>query len=694
MNTMNGKVQVISNVCNLIITIAAIVWRGRIGEYIFIFGLAVLVLLGELIVIWKYGWLTRGFCLLGLLVVGTLLLFDIWNPYEGNFPMVKRGTLNIHVEELMIRDKGESSTHELTKEISGNLKVEDLKLDYQDYDAAIKKYDVEDNVIVLDNVPKGKCDLEIVLKDYTSISAHLTLREADLTKRNAWNETYVVEREGEYRDFQIRLLDQSGNILADERCTVGYSEDSEEWMEYMATDSEGVIPGVFHAAPDTNFEVKLEKDGQEYVSAVDLNAAGNDIIDVSFQDVTGNVTLEEQEKQQAEEKLKKQAEEARLEEEKNNPRLYFQNSELINTDFTSGGTVLTSFSGALNDDEREQNYSLDIASPIPIWIEFCHDNLTDDIEAWQVSLFDAGDNLCCQFNSKMNIEKTLSPMTGLKAGNYTIRIKDYGRFVDNPYAVNVLTTDERRFEEEENGEALTATKFEQLKSDQTQTVCGALSYDSDKDYYAFDVKNPGVLCCDFEHENFTDEGVGWVISVLDKDFSLIAKMESKENTIRTVSPNIGMPKGSYYLAVERGWSGWNEGTYALNLLWKKSSYWNKEKDDEIRKATAIMKEYVYSASIETDDDVDYFKYEAEESEDVTLTFSHENLTEDRTGWEIELLDANSEKLILDEDHDTMYSKWNEPSKTSEGINLSAGTYYVKVKRGWDHTDEAYHIQLK
>ena len=122
--------------------------------------------------------------------------------------------------------------------------------------------------------------------------------------------------------------------------------------------------------------------------------------------------------------------------------------------------------------------------------------------------------------------------------------------------------------------------------------------------------------------------------------------------------------------------------------------WNKEKDDEIRKATPLLKEFRYSGSLETDDDVDYFEYESGASENITLDFQHDNLTEDRTGWEIELLDENSETINLKDDS-KLYSKWDKPVVESDGVKLEKGmTYYIRVSHGGSYTNETYHIRLR
>ena len=92
--------------------------------------------------------------------------------------------------------------------------------------------------------------------------------------------------------------------------------------------------------------------------------------------------------------------------------------------------------------------------------------------------------------------------------------------------------------------------------------------------------------------------------------------------------------------------------------------------------------------------VDGFRIPEQHVKVITLDFQHDNLTEDRTGWEIELLDENSETINLKDDS-KLYSKWDKPVVESDGVKLEKGmTYYIRVSHGGSYTNETYHIRLR
>ena len=165
-------------------------------------------------------------------------------------------------------------------------------------------------------------------------------------------------------------------------------------------------------------------------------------------------------------------------------------------------------------------------------------------------------------------------------------------------------------------------------------------------------------------------------------------MYSNWQNLCTVSPNIGLPAGKYYIQVEAS-SYYNDGLYALSMVWHKSDYWEMEFNDYVANATDIIPEYTQYGSLLYYDDVDYYKLTCQKSGTYKLSFEHDNFTEDSYAWKILALDENSNSLW----EENLYSRLND-IEVSQILDLNEGNiYYFCIESYNNYSNNDYEIKL-
>ena len=207
-----------------------------------------------------------------------------------------------------------------------------------------------------------------------------------------------------------------------------------------------------------------------------------------------------------------------------------------------------------------------------------------------------------------------------------------------------------------------------------------------KNYYKVVLPSDGYIRLDFEHDNLTESYPGWRIKLFDEESKQIESFSSKWNDPLVSSANIGLPGGTYYVLVEAS-TYHHKADYLLTVNFNSNSYWEKELNDTILKATAIDFNRPYSGSVNHNGDRDYYRFTLPSDGYIRLDLEHANLTENNPGWRIKLFDEESKQI------ESFSSKWNDPLVSSANIGLPGGTYYVLVEASTYHHRADYQLTV-
>ena len=204
------------------------------------------------------------------------------------------------------------------------------------------------------------------------------------------------------------------------------------------------------------------------------------------------------------------------------------------------------------------------------------------------------------------------------------------------------------------------------------TVNDCLNKDQNKKSYNLTIEQPSMIWISFSHPNLTEDKEGWRI-LLRQDDKEIYSLLSKWNTPLSESTAVGLSAGNYTLTVEP--SNLNDATYDLKVLAEKNITSENEINNSVSQAKVIN---ILSGEVATmygslsRSDVDYYALDIPYDGVLAYNFKHTNQTDDRIGWNIRLLNYESEEIVK------IDSNWQTTNSTSPNIGLSAGRYYLEV----------------
>lgn len=594
-------------------------------------------------------------------------------------------TLEINLKQQYLKYSDSQGNKQLKGEITETLEIESIRFESYTYDAILDNYKLEGNKLFFYDIPAGDCSIDVKFENYDAISDKVKLYKKDLSDKK-WTRELVLQPEGDYKNFNIKIVDKEYRPLTNKQCNIAVSGLTEQ-IENIVTGNNGEIPYDFTCNADKQLNVIYHADGSDYEKSFNVKDISS-TVQICFEEALSEETMAILQYDEERKNIEKKAADAKQDEMKNNPRFLLDNSDIVSLNIQNKGYVVQSYSDALGEDAWEKQYTFSLAKPEPVWVEFLHDNLTEDSTAWRISISDSDNYVYMEFDSKMNKSKTTSPFVGLKEGTYYVNVRGYSTYCDAKFQMNVLAAKVNNYEREVNNEVLLAHSISNFKDNKILTRYGNLAFYDDVDYYELNLKEPGILAIKFEHENYTDDANGWKIMVKNSDSEVINEMYSNWQNLCTVSPNIGLPAGKYYIQVEAS-SYYNDGLYALSMVWHKSDYWEMEFNDYVANATDIIPEYTQYGSLLYYDDVDYYKLTCQKSGTYKLSFEHDNFTEDSYAWKILALDENSNSLW----EENLYSRLND-IEVSQILDLNEGNiYYFCIESYNNYSNNDYEIKL-
>lgn len=277
---------------------------------------------------------------------------------------------------------------------------------------------------------------------------------------------------------------------------------------------------------------------------------------------------------------------------------------------------------------------------------------------------------------------TTSPQVGLPAGTYRVKITPLIEAAGNVQYRLCLNYKDIYSETEDNNSISVADELPLDKE-----IVGSL-YSStnildpnDVDYYKVTTTQDGYVNIRLTHEKVTGkENINvYHVSFYDSSQSLLYDTYSNGSETEINTINIGATAGTYFVKVEGGVSSAANsytGNYGLKVTATANSNWEKESNDTMSVANAVVSGVTYGGDIRSISDVDYFTYTSTGKGYLGLDFSHTVIA----GWETwSVYKITVSRKGQSGDVYTGYVKGGDATWTMPNLGLPADTYYVKVE---------------
>jgi len=318
-------------------------------------------------------------------------------------------------------------------------------------------------------------------------------------------------------------------------------------------------------------------------------------------------------------------------------------------------------------------------------VDFSLKDITADVkDGWKVEVC-YGDTATGFYSTELTANTTL-PAFNFKKGTKLYIMIAAGITSDNwaprwqEYRINVKTTENKNWEQENNDTSKDATQVTANK-----TYYGNLYRADDVDYYEYTVENNGYFALDFSPEDITaDVKDGWKMEIYNG--STGTKIYSTELSTNTTLSAFNYKKGTkLYIAiaakiVSDNWAPrWQE--YSIRIKTTNVSNWEKETlingdaswSARSKNATAITLGKKWYGNMCMDEDNDLYKFSTDKTGTVTVKFDPDDVESNLgSGYTVRIL-TKSGKVAAES---------SVTSITNVKTYLKKGTYYVEVYRSY------------
>lgn len=353
--------------------------------------------------------------------------------------------------------------------------------------------------------------------------------------------------------------------------------------------------------------------------------------------------------------------------------IYGRTAYAANDDFTRATDI--SVNKAVTDNltsSSDQNYyKFNLPKNGYVNLLFSHNELEKSDYLWKIRLYNESKEEIKTISSRGSKVETISNNIGLPMGTYYIHVLIYDRYgswssINYQLCVNYYESED--WEKEFNNGYLEANLLEPNK-----VINGSLMTGEDNDYYKFSIGANGYINLKFNHIELEESDYLWKIRLYDESREEIKTISSQGSKTETISNNIGLPMGTYYVQVLKfdRYGDWSSINYQLCVNYFQSDGWETEFNDGYTQADELNIGKSISGSLLGDYDKDYYKFTVPQYGYIKIDFTHAWLETDLDCWRIELYDETRNNL------GRIMSKGSKPNDTAYAW-LGAGTYYICV----------------
>lgn len=351
--------------------------------------------------------------------------------------------------------------------------------------------------------------------------------------------------------------------------------------------------------------------------------------------------------------------------------------------------VNVKYSGNLKNEDDEDYYRIYLKEKGKIILKLTHPKLDDDGAFWKASLLSQGDDPIVELTSSGKNVETLSSPARVASGVYYIKVEKY-YYSDEKYTISAIFESEDDSYEDEPNDDLSS---EAMSISLDKKYTGNLTTRDDVDYYKFSLSEKRKVWIDFSHQKTSTNNTLWVVSLLGDSEGSIIEFDSTGENANLTSNRVRLPAGNYYIKVKA--YSWSDIDYSFCVNTKKEdSVTENEDNNDYGTATKIDINSSVTGNIQSEDDVDFYKFEIKNTSSITVTFSHNQFDSSNTYWRLDLYSAKSSNALKNsEERTTLEIQGDSSNKlSSQWSSLPAGTYYIKVYK-YNYCNDDYTITL-
>lgn len=347
------------------------------------------------------------------------------------------------------------------------------------------------------------------------------------------------------------------------------------------------------------------------------------------------------------------------------------------------------YTGSLSDEDDVDYYRLYVRQKGSIFIKITHPKIDDSDTFWKVSLLSQEENSILELESTGKNVETTSSKARLSAGVYYIKVSKY-YYSNEKYTISTLFEEEDdSYESEPNDDLNNEAMIIELDKKYT----GNLTTEDDIDYYKFTLNEKRKVWIDFSHQKTSTRDTLWSLSLLGDSEGSILSLNSTGENANITSDGVRLPAGNYYLKIKNYY--WSDMDYSFCINSKKEGDdFETEENNDYGTATKISINSNITGNVQSEDDVDFYRFDLKNCASINISFSHEQFDSRDTYWCYQLYSAkSSEALKNDGDDTTVYIKGDSSNTISNNwSSLKSGTYFIKVYKYY-YCNNDYTISL-
>lgn len=380
---------------------------------------------------------------------------------------------------------------------------------------------------------------------------------------------------------------------------------------------------------------------------------------------------------------------------------YFERENNDNVTTATEIAANKTYWGSLKSLEDVDFYKVTLAKAGYVCLKFGHAQLANVSENYyHVYLYGAdGATVYSEFDSKGNSVEYSDTKIGLPAGTYYVKVVFKGNYDNGTYSVRMSYKESSSWEKESNDNVNLANKLSMDK-----WYHGALSSAEDQDYYKFSIDAAGCIKIGFRHANLADSKKNYYIYLYDKKCSQLAVFSSGGFDESLSFADYGLPKGTYYLRVcaadgKGKTTGYSNSEYQIKVTYTKVSGWETEANNDFATADKLKLGTPVKGTT-TKKDTDMYKFTLSGKTWVNISFAHADTGSTDKQWHVRLYDSRGNTVYNDARNKNvnayMYVQGTGRYDTlcaGTGLQLAAGTYYVKVSDWVGCSDTPYKLTV-
>lgn len=363
-----------------------------------------------------------------------------------------------------------------------------------------------------------------------------------------------------------------------------------------------------------------------------------------------------------------------------------ENNDDINT--ANDIEINVRYTGRLQEEGDADYYKIQLEKKGKIVLRFKHAKIDSGYTYWQVYLLGMDETEKTGMDVTGEQSESVSSAVRVVPGTYYVRVTS-NSYSDEKYILTVEFQEEGEYYETEPNDDLTQAMV--IKTNKTYT--GNLTESQDEDCFQFSLKEKRKVRIVFSHAKQNSDYTFWNVSLLGESDGALTEIQSTGLTAKQYSDYVRLPAGNYYIRIVS--NSWSDIDYSIRVITQQEKTKTEDEDnDDYGSATKIALGTRITGNIQSDSDVDFYKFILKKRTNVKVTFTHNPADSNYTFWQITLYSEESGDGLANNDGDSVvYIQGNSRKNiTSTWKLLPAGTYYIKVEDNSYNNDD-YKLKI-